>query len=100
MVAAKGTSLVAVKAMNLHWAFAVSFLILEVIGGLYITGGKRGGFYVLAANGIESPKLLLLSAVCASLTAMTAAQVQAPVELKVGDVAPDFTLKYFDGKDL
>src|ERR1700720_4979184 len=42
---------VAVKAMNLHWAFAVSFLILEVIGGLYITGGKRGGFYVLAANG-------------------------------------------------
>jgi hypothetical protein len=42
---------VVVKAMNLHWAFAVSFLILEVIGGLYITGGKRGGFYVLAPNG-------------------------------------------------
>src|ERR1700681_472741 len=42
---------VAVKAMNLHWAFAVSFLILEVIGGLYITRGKRGGVYVLAANG-------------------------------------------------
>ena len=42
---------VVVKAMNLHWAFAVSFLILEVIGGLYITGGKRGGFYVLAPDG-------------------------------------------------
>jgi hypothetical protein len=42
---------VAVKALNLHWAFAVSFLILEVIGGLYIAGGKRGGFYVLAPNG-------------------------------------------------
>src|ERR1700681_862470 len=42
---------VAVKAMNLHWAFAVSFLIIEVIGGLYITGGKRGGFYVLGPNG-------------------------------------------------
>ena len=42
---------VVVKALNLHWAFAVSFLILEVIGGLYITGGKRGGFYVLAPDG-------------------------------------------------
>jgi hypothetical protein len=42
---------VAVKALNLHWAFAVSFLILEVIGGLYIAGGKRGGFYVLAQDG-------------------------------------------------
>jgi hypothetical protein len=42
---------VVVRAMNLHWAFAVSFLILEVIGGLYITGGKRGGFYVLAPDG-------------------------------------------------
>jgi hypothetical protein len=42
---------VAVKAANLHWAFAVSALILEVIGGQYLTGGKRGGFYVLAPNG-------------------------------------------------
>jgi hypothetical protein len=42
---------VVVKATNLHWAFAVSFLILEVIGGLIITGGKRGGFYVLAPDG-------------------------------------------------
>jgi len=42
---------VVVKAVNLHWAFAVSFLILEVIGGLYITGGKRGGFYELAQDG-------------------------------------------------
>ena len=42
---------VVVRAVNLHWAFAVSFLILEVIGGLYITGGKRGGFYELAQDG-------------------------------------------------
>jgi len=42
---------VAVRAMNLHWAFALSFLIIEVIGGLYITGGKRGGFYELAQDG-------------------------------------------------
>ena len=42
---------VVVKAVNLHWAFAVSFLIIEVIGGLYLAGGKRGGFYVLAQDG-------------------------------------------------
>src|SRR5450759_592473 len=42
---------VAVKVANAHWAFAVSALILEVIGGLYLAGGKRGGFYVLAPNG-------------------------------------------------
>ncbi len=43
-------------------------------------------------------KLLLLSAVCASLTAATAAQMQAPVELKVGDTAPAFSLPGTDGK--
>jgi hypothetical protein len=42
---------VAVRAEHLHWAYAVSALILEVIGGLVITGGKRGGFYVLAPDG-------------------------------------------------
>ena len=42
---------VGVKVLNLHWVFAVSFLIIEVIGGLYLAGGKRGGFYVLAADG-------------------------------------------------
>ena len=42
---------VVVKALNLHWAFAVSFLVIEVIGGLYLAGGKRGGFYVLAQDG-------------------------------------------------
>jgi len=42
---------VAVRAEHLHWAYAVSALILEVIGGLYLTGGKRGGFYVLTPEG-------------------------------------------------
>jgi hypothetical protein len=42
---------VGVRAEHLHWAYAVSALILEVIGGLIITGGKRGGFYVLAPDG-------------------------------------------------
>ena len=42
---------VAVRVAQVHWAFAVSALILEVIGGLYLTGGKRSGFYVLAADG-------------------------------------------------
>ena len=42
---------VAVRAAHLHWVYAVSALILEVVGGLIITGGKRGGFYVLAPDG-------------------------------------------------
>ena len=40
-----------VSAEHLHWAYALSALILEVAGGLYLTGGKRGGFYVLAPDG-------------------------------------------------
>ena len=43
-------------------------------------------------------KLLLLSTVCVTLTAATAARVQAPVELKVGDTAPAFSLPGTDGK--
>ena len=45
-------------------------------------------------------KWLAVAAVCASLTALTAAQQQAPVELKVkaGDKAPDFSLPGTDGK--
>jgi hypothetical protein len=42
---------VAVRAAQLHWAFAVSALILELIGGLYLTGGRKSGFYVLAPDG-------------------------------------------------
>ena len=42
---------VAVRATHVHWAYAVTALILEVIGGLYLAGGKRGGFYVLAPDG-------------------------------------------------
>jgi peroxiredoxin Q/BCP len=42
--------------------------------------------------------LLLVSAVCVSLTAVTAAGQQAPVELKVGDQAPGFSLPGTDGK--
>jgi hypothetical protein len=42
---------VAVRVARVHWAFAVSALILEVIGGLYLTGGKKSGFYVLAPDG-------------------------------------------------
>jgi cytochrome oxidase Cu insertion factor (SCO1/SenC/PrrC family) len=45
---------------------------------------------------------LLLVALGASLGAGTARAQQAPAELKlkVGDVAPEFTLHYFDGNDL
>jgi peroxiredoxin Q/BCP len=44
------------------------------------------------------PKMLLVSAVCLALTAGAAARAQAPVELKDGDKAPDFSLPGTDGK--
>jgi peroxiredoxin Q/BCP len=43
-------------------------------------------------------KLVLVSAVCLSLTAVTARGQQAPTELKVGDAAPAFSLPGTDGK--
>ena len=43
-------------------------------------------------------KLLLVTTVCVSLTALAAAGKQAPVELKVGDKAPEFSLPGTDGK--
>ena len=43
-------------------------------------------------------KLWLVSAVCMVITAVAAGRQQAPVELKVGDQAPDFTLPGTDGK--
>jgi peroxiredoxin Q/BCP len=43
-------------------------------------------------------RLLLLFAICGVLVAPTSAQTPAPVELKVGDKAPDFTLPGTDGK--
>ena len=43
-------------------------------------------------------KLLLASAVCVTLTAAAAARQQAPVELKVGDPAPEFSMPGTDGK--
>jgi thioredoxin-dependent peroxiredoxin len=45
---------------------------------------------------MKVPKLLLASAMC--VTMAVALSGQAPVELKVGDQAPDFTLPGTDGK--
>ena len=42
-------------------------------------------------------KLMMASAIALSLSAAAATQ-QAPVELKVGDVAPEFSLPGSDGK--
>src|SRR5258708_37433308 len=39
------------RAERIHWAYAVSALVLEGAGGLYLTGGKRGGFYGLTPAG-------------------------------------------------
>jgi thioredoxin-dependent peroxiredoxin len=44
------------------------------------------------------PRMLLVSAVCFALTAGATARAQAPVELKDGDKAPDFSLPGTDGK--
>jgi len=43
-------------------------------------------------------RTLLVAAVCVGVTAVTAAGQQAPVELKIGDKAPDFSLPGTDGK--
>ena len=42
-------------------------------------------------------KMLAIAAACAG---MLAAQTPGKTQLKVGDMAPDFALKYFDGNDL
>jgi peroxiredoxin Q/BCP len=42
--------------------------------------------------------LLVLSALCAAFAVPAAAQQPTPVELKVGDKAPDFALPGSDGK--
>jgi cytochrome oxidase Cu insertion factor (SCO1/SenC/PrrC family) len=41
---------------------------------------------------------LLAATLCPQLTAQ--AKTPEPPKLKIGDTAPDFTLKYFDGTDL
>jgi len=44
--------------------------------------------------------LLTAALVCPQLRAQGAKPEPAPMKLKVGDVAPDFKLQYFDGSDL
>lgn len=43
-------------------------------------------------------KLLLVTALCVTLSGAMAAQAPAPVELKVGDRAPEFSLQGTDGR--
>ena len=44
------------------------------------------------------PRLWLAAAVCVGLTAVASGRQQPPVELKVGDTAPAFSLAGTDGK--
>ena len=44
--------------------------------------------------------LLAAAFVCPQLSAQANKAQPEPLKLKVGDVAPDFKLKYFDGSDL
>jgi hypothetical protein len=55
-----------------------------------------------------APATQFLALIVITVAAMTCPQIQAqakkpeppPMKLKVGDTAPDFKLKYFDGTDL
>lgn len=52
---------------------------------------------------MAAPVLVLASLLTPLSTTMSAQQKKAPrpaPELKVGDMAPDFKLQYFDGNDL
>ena len=42
----------------------------------------------------------LLTVFCPQMNAQAKKTEPAPMKLKVGDVAPDFKLQYFDGSDL
>lgn len=44
--------------------------------------------------------LLAAAVICPPIKAQSTKPEPAPMQLKVGDVAPDFKLKYFDGTDL
>ena len=44
--------------------------------------------------------LLAVAIVCPAIEAQTNKPAPQPMKLKVGDVAPDFKLHYFDGSDL
>jgi len=44
--------------------------------------------------------LLAAAMICPAIEAQTNKPAPQPMKLKVGDVAPDFKLHYFDGSDL
>ncbi len=44
--------------------------------------------------------LLTAAIVCPQMQAQASKPEPVPMKLSVGDVAPDFKLKYFDGSDL
>ncbi|MBV8053071.1 MAG: redoxin domain-containing protein [Acidobacteriaceae bacterium] len=50
--------------------------------------------------GISAVLMLSLAAAFIPSTQVRAAEKKAPMTLKVGDMAPDFKLQYFDGHDL
>jgi hypothetical protein len=43
---------------------------------------------------------LMAAMICPTIKAQTAKPAPEPMKLKVGDVAPDFKLHYFDGNNL
>jgi hypothetical protein len=59
---------------------------------------REGNHLQLILKESVMPKSLWISAVCLALTVGVAARPQAPVELKEGDKAPDFSLPGTDGQ--
>jgi len=63
---------------------------------------RVGDFQMMRPFWPRMAAALLLAAICTSLGSRTARAQEKPAELKlrVGDTAPEFTLRYFDGNDL
>ncbi len=61
---------------------------------------KRKGVSIMWATGLLLAALLCSPGRAQDNKAQASKPVLAPMNLKVGDMAPDFKLQYFDGKDL
>jgi hypothetical protein len=76
----------------------------KVLALLGVSGfvGTSGAYDVVAPPRREKMKKLVLAALLLTLTSAMWAQPPKPkpMKLKVGDMAPDFTLLSFDGKDI
>jgi hypothetical protein len=64
------------------------------------SSSQQGGFETMHRKRSEALGLILLLASSLAVSSPVLAQQENAQMPKVGDMAPDFTLKYFDGSDL